>query len=131
MIVLDTSATIEWALETRLGGRIQDRLFSGSSTLHAPCLLDLEYTQVIRRMVLAGRLSLSRGEQAIQDFQEFDIHRHPHKLLLGRIWELRENFNAYDACFVALAEALHAPLVTCDTKLSAGKHFVRVEVFQL
>jgi predicted nucleic acid-binding protein len=37
--------------------------------------------------------------------------------LLGRVWELRENVTAYDACYIALAEALDVPLVTADARL--------------
>jgi predicted nucleic acid-binding protein len=58
-----------------------------------------------------------------------DVERYAHDLLLPRIWELRRNATAYDACYLALAEALAAPLLSCDARLaSAPGHRVQVEV---
>ena len=65
----------------------------------------------------------------IVDLLELSLTRYPHDVLLFRVWELRDNLTAYDAAYVALAEALDAPLVTCDGKIaSASGHHARVEV---
>jgi predicted nucleic acid-binding protein len=56
----------------------------------------------------------------IEDFQDLPIDRHGHTLLLPRIWQLRSNLTAYDAVYVVLAEALNAPLVSCDDRLASA-----------
>jgi predicted nucleic acid-binding protein len=59
----------------------------------------------------------------------FPLTRYPHRGLLPRVWALRDNLTAYDAVYVALAEALDAPLVTRDRRLAAGPgHQAVVEV---
>ena len=124
MIVVDASALIEVLLNTASGSRITERLFDGQETLHAPCLLDVEVAQVLRRYALAGELTATRGRQAIEDLADFPITRYPHDLFLPRIWELRHKVTAYDAAYIVLAEALDAPLLTRDAKLTstAGHH---------
>jgi predicted nucleic acid-binding protein len=37
--------------------------------------------------------------------------------LLERIWELRDDLSAYDATYVAVAEAIGAPLLTADARI--------------
>ena len=77
-----------------------------------------------------GLITESRGDQALEDLVDLSLTRYPHDMLLSRIWALRDNLTAYDAAYVALAEALDAPLVTCDTKIAAAPgHRARVEVF--
>ena len=76
-------------------------------------------------------MSPDRAAEAIADLADFDLHRHAHVDLLTRAWKLRENVTAYDAMYVALAEALDAPLVTCDTPLAkAPGHRAHIEVIQ-
>lgn len=131
MIVLDASAAIEWLLQTELGQRIEERLFAPGEALHAPHLLDVEVVQVLRRFVAADRISADRGREALDDFLDLAVIRYPHDVLAARMWELRDNLTAYDACYVALAEALGAPLVTTDRRIAdAPRHRARVEVFQ-
>ena len=128
MIVVDASALIEVLLNTASGSRITERLFDGQETLHAPCLLDVEVAQVLRRYALAGELTATRGLQAIEDLADFPITRYPHDLFLPRIWELRHNTTAYDAAYIVLAEALDAPLLTRDAKLaSTAGHYANIE----
>ena len=128
MIVVDASALIEVLLNTASGSRITERLFDGQETLHAPCLLDIEVAQVLRRYALAGELTATRGLQAIEDLADFPITRYPHDLFLPRIWELRHNTTAYDAAYIVLAEALDAPLLTRDAKLaSTAGHYANIE----
>jgi predicted nucleic acid-binding protein len=131
VIVLDASAAIEWLLQTRLGQLIEARLFRAGETLHAPHLLDVEVAQVLRRFAAAGRISPERGRDALDDLTDLTAVRYPHQVLFTRIWELRENLTAYDATYVALAEALGAVLVTCDRGLAAAPgHRAEVEVFR-
>ena len=128
MIVVDASAVIELLLNTVAGVRIGARLLSSGETLHAPHLIDLEVAQVLRRYARSGELDAPRGAQALDDLASLAIHRYPHNVLLSRIWELRDNVTAYDAAYIALAEALDAPLVSCDSALTSSVHRARVEV---
>lgn len=129
MIVVDASALLEVLLNTSAGSGIAGRLFADGETLHAPHLLDLEIAQVLRRYARVGGLDATRGSQALDDLADLPLARYPHEPFLARIWELRDNLTAYDAAYVALAEALGAPLVTRDAALAAPRvHRARVEV---
>jgi predicted nucleic acid-binding protein len=130
MIVLDASAAIDWLLQTPPGQHIEKRIYSHSETLHAPHLLDLEVTQVLRRLASQGVISAHRADEAMRDLLDLRITRYPHQLLLPRIWQLRHNFSAYDAAYIVLAEKLRAALVTRDARLaSASGHAASVELF--
>jgi predicted nucleic acid-binding protein len=129
VIVIDASAAVEWLLQTSGGARVAHRILSSREALHAPHLLDVEVTQVFRRQVAQGVIAASRAEEALQDLLDLRVRRHPHVLFLRRVWELRDNLTAYDALYVALAEALDATLLTRDGKLAlAPGHHARVEV---
>ena len=76
-----------------------------------------------------GEVSSGRAEEAIADLTDLDLHRHAHLDLLDRAWKLRDNISAYDAMYVALAEAIEAPIITCDNPLAtAPGHRARIEV---
>jgi predicted nucleic acid-binding protein len=129
MIVVDASAMVEALLHMPAARAVGKWLFDPEQTLHAPYLLDVEVAQVIRRFAASGEVDDQRGRAALTDLADFPIRRHPHDLLLPRIWELRHNLTAYDAAYVALAEALDAPLLTRDKRLAtAAGHRARVEV---
>ena len=130
MIVLDASAAVEVLLQSEVGASLTGRLLAPESSLHAPHLLDVEVTQVLRRFVLRGEVQPLRAQQALEVLADFPIERYSHQILLPRIWSLRENLTAYDAAYVALAEVLGATLLTRDGRISrAPGHTARVEVF--
>ena len=129
MIVLDASAVIEWLLQSPTGVRIDKRIFSPSLSLHAPHLLDVEVAQVLRRYVREKSISELRGEEALEDLGDLPLNRYPHDFLLPRVWELRATLTAYDAVYVALAEVLRAPLLTCDARIAAAPgHHANIEL---
>lgn len=97
--------------------------------LHAPHLIDVEIAQTLRRFHLAGSLDAARAEMALDALVDLRLVRHGHAPLLRRVWQLRGNLSAYDAMYVALAEALGAPLLTMDRRLSSAPgHNVQVIV---
>jgi predicted nucleic acid-binding protein len=129
VIVVDASALLEFLLQTPLGTRVEARLFRDEDEFHSPHLIDVEVTQGLRRLVRAGEVSADRAAEAIDDLIDLDIHRHAHLDLLTRAWKLRENVTAYDAIYVALAEALDATVVTCDLPLSQSPgHRAHIDV---
>jgi predicted nucleic acid-binding protein len=88
--------------------------------LAAPHLVDVEVTSVLRRSVLTRAMTGQRAGQALQDLTDLAVERVAHTTLLPRVWELRDNFTPYDACYVAVAELFHAPLLTYDTKMAGA-----------
>lgn len=129
MLVVDSSAVLE-ALAARdpAAGLIERLAVDGD--LHAPHLIDTEVLHALRRMLRRGRISGERAHDARTDYADLTLVRYPHEPLNDRVWELRENLTAYDATFVALAEALDVPLITCDARLAAapGSH-ARIEIY--
>jgi predicted nucleic acid-binding protein len=103
-------------------------IFAANETLHAPDLIDLEIAQVLRRYVRFAIISGERGTEALSDLVDFPLTRYPHFVLLTRIWQLRHGLTAYDAAYLALAEALDATLVTWDRALARAGNQVRVKV---
>ena len=131
MIVVDASAITELLLQTELGIRVERRVYRDDDGLHAPHLLDVEVLSALRRLVHAGEVLAERAEEAIEDLALLRIARHGHLDFATRVWELRQNFTAYDAVYLALAETLDATVVTCDRPFAAAPgHSARIEVIE-
>jgi predicted nucleic acid-binding protein len=128
MIVIDTTAVID-AL-TMIDGAEALRGRLAVEDLHAPHLIDYEAVSVVRGLVLGGHLTEPRALEALADFGDLSIERWSASgPLLRRALQVRHNLSAYDAAYVALAEALRCPLVTRDGRLSrAAPPTVHVEV---
>ncbi len=129
MIVLDASVVLELLMRTPISTDLEARIFAEDQTLHAPHLLDLEVAQVLRRYCASGILTKERGQEAVRDLLDLPVTRYRHDIFLERIWSLRHGVTAYDAAYLALAEALAAPLITRDSRLASARgHFARVEL---
>jgi len=98
------------------GQRFRTRL--AHETVVGPDLLRLEVTSVLRRHLHAGQLTLDQASAALADLAEIPVRVFPSAPLLARVWGLRDNLSPYDACYVALAEALDATLLTADIRLA-------------
>jgi predicted nucleic acid-binding protein len=128
VIVADASAILAALLNVDAAA-LRERLFHAGIKVHAPHLVDLEVTQVLRRFSSRGEVDPDRCRIALADLALAPLTRHAHALLLPRIWELRHNLTAYDAAYGALAEALDAPLLTRDRRIAgAPGHRARVEL---
>jgi predicted nucleic acid-binding protein len=128
VLVVDTSAVIGALVGRPPSGEVIERLATDSD-LSAPHLLDVEFLHALRRLALGGQLSEDRAADARGDFADLAITRYEHTVVTDRIWQLRHGLTAYDAAFVALAELLDAPLVTCDARLArAPGHHATIEL---
>lgn len=129
MLVVDTSAVLAALVERAPAAGLLERL-AEDGDLHAPHLIDIEMLHALRRLNARGELTVERAADARTDFRDLVLVRYPHQGLSDRIWEMRHNLTAYDAAFVALAESLDVPLITCDELLAtAPGHGANVEVF--
>ncbi len=120
MIVLDASAVLELLLNTEGGALVSERIADPAESLHAPHLLAVEVTQVLRRYVATQSITSELARAALDDLTALDIDRYAHEPFLDRVWELRDNLTAYDAVYLALAEVLECPLLTFDSRLAAS-----------
>jgi predicted nucleic acid-binding protein len=117
VIVLDASAALDFLLRDEANFDWVDQRLRGGGQLAAPHLIDTEIAHVLRKHVLGGRLHDGRAAEALVDLEHLPLDRYPARPLLARIWTLRHNLSAYDATYVALAEALDAPLITSERRL--------------
>ena len=115
MRVLDAGVVVDL-----LVGRLDETALAGDEA-GVPHLLDSGVTGVLRRLVLRGDLTGEQGDDAMARFLELDLERFPADWLRVRMWDLRENLTAYDATYVALAEAVDATaLLTTDARLAGA-----------
>ncbi len=128
MIVLDASVLIDYLLDNELSDLAKDRLLENEGAIAAPHLIDIEVAQVIRRFVKSNQLTSKRAKEAIEDLSVFPALRYSHTSFLSRIYALRDNFTAYDATYLALAEALDCSLLTRDKAFEAYRGSARVEI---
>jgi predicted nucleic acid-binding protein len=129
LIIIDTSAVLA-ALVGGAPGRQARTRIAAAGSLHAPHLLDVEILHALRGLVRGRKLSVDRAQDASTDYARLNITRYPVSGMSNRIWQLRNNLTAYEACFVALAEALECPIVTCDERLSRSSgHTAQVDVY--
>jgi predicted nucleic acid-binding protein len=130
LIVIDASAAVAWLVQSESRPRLAARLLDAAER-HAPAVFDLEVLATLRRMTSLDRLAASRAQAAVDATCSMALHRHDHAALLPRIWSLRRNVTPYDAAYVALAEALGAPLITLDRRLAAAPGIVaKVELYE-
>lgn len=127
-LVLDASVAIEVFSSPEPDPELRRRVLTGTAA--APELFDIEACNVLRKMVLRGRISASDASGVLQDIRDAPIDRIAHRHLVQRVWELRDNVTAYDASYVALAELIGVPLVTCDARIGrASGHQASIEVY--
>lgn len=105
--LLDTNATGIWAIE-----RLK------AHPVAAPHLVTVEATHALRRVLMEGRVSHDTAALAYADLLEMHVELYPFRPFADRVWELRDTVTAYDAWYVALAEALGTPLATLDKRLA-------------
>ena len=132
MIVIDASAEV--AILLNIGQDVEgirSRIARPGETLHIPHLFEIEVLHALRSLTLRGTVSPERARLALDRLRDTRFVRYPHTALTERIWELRENLTAYDAAYIALAEALDAPLVTTDARLARASGIrAAVEVYE-
>ena len=132
MIVVDASVIANVVGDDEAAGQLARTRFAAASAISAPDLVDVETVAVLRRRWLAGDLSDERFRGAVDDLLALPITRIPVGPLMVRAFELRANITTYDACYVALAEALDCPLITADRRLAnAPMTNCAIEVLQL
>ncbi|MGP4019937.1 type II toxin-antitoxin system VapC family toxin [Saccharopolyspora sp. 5N708] len=127
---MDASALTEVLTATRPALELRRRIELNQAV--APDIIDLEVSNVLRKMLRSGKLSQAKADRAIELLTDSPIARSPHRPLLPRIWELRHAVTTYDATYVALSERLGIPLITCDKKLAGSNgHEIEIEYFPL
>jgi predicted nucleic acid-binding protein len=118
VIVVDASVVIDLLLGVPGSEALAERLFDAREILNAPHLLDVEVAQVLRRYARVGELSAERGAAALRDLSDLPVERWPHTVLLPRLWDHHDNLTAYDAAYLALAEALDCAVLTRDARFA-------------
>jgi predicted nucleic acid-binding protein len=128
MIVLDASVVVELLMNGPLANSVRRGLAERSEPFIVPHLLDVEVVSALRGLVAGRRIDSHLSEQVLTELAALRARRYAHTPLLSRVWELRHNFTAYDAVYIALAEATGSVLYTCDAKLCKG-HRAKVALF--
>lgn len=125
MIVVDASAVVEALVGAAPSEDLLDAL---RGDIKAPHLLDIEVLSALRGLQLGGRITEEQASEARANYATFGINRHEASPFAERIWQLRHQFTAYDSAYLALAEGLNAPLLTCDAKLATAGHHASVQL---
>lgn len=120
MIVVDASVLANALGDDEGDGHAARGEIRAAGDLTAPDLVDVETVAVLRKRWLAKSISDERFDAAITDLQRWDFQRVPTLRLVRRAYELRTNVTAYDATYVALAEALDCELLTADQRLAGA-----------
>lgn len=121
LAVVDASVLVAfYAVADPRREAVAARLASGDA-LFAPAHMDAEVVSALRGLSRPNRALRAVVPAALRHLADFPVRRMPLAPLLQRIWELRDNLNAYDGAYVALAERLDGPLVTCDAKLVGAR----------
>ena len=118
-LVVDASAVVEFVLGSTKG-RKAAVVMASHTALHAPALISAEALSALRALERRADISPARSAEAVSDVLSIPIRRYPTEPLAGRIWSMRHSVTVYDAQYVALAEALNAPLLTGDRRLAAA-----------
>lgn len=118
MIVIDASVLANAIGDDEHDGEAARDVIRRGGGVSAPDLVGVETVAVLRKRWLAGTLSARRFAAAVRDLEDLALDRYPSRRLMWRAYELRDNVTAYDATYVALAEALDCPLVTADARLA-------------
>ena len=125
--MLDASAAVELVLATPPGAAVAQRL--RGETVHTPAHFDVEVIGAIRRAVVRQLISDHEGLVAVADFQSLPLRRWPTKPFVQRGYQLRSTHTVADGVYVALAEGLAAPLITCDGRLAQSHgHSAEIEL---
>ena len=121
MIVLDASIAVQILLADDAGLALTERLAASGEPAAVPHLLDVEVASAFRALVRSRSATPAQAALAIANLASLRMARHSHETLLMRMWELRDALTAYDAVYVALAEALDAELWTRDARLAKAR----------
>lgn len=116
--MLDASVLVEALTDGVRGEQARASIQSSPGWLWAPFVVDAEVGHALRGNVRAGLASAKAAKAALDDLMEMRLERVSHRFLSERAWEMRDNLSFYDGLYVALAEALEAPLVTFDARLA-------------
>lgn len=119
-LVVDASALIDYLVAGTPASELASHL--RANELHVPEVCDIEIVSALRLSALSGLASARTISLLLLDYVDLPIERHRHLSLLGRCWELRENFTSSDAAYVALAERVGGPLLTTDGRLASAIH---------
>lgn len=121
MIVVDSSALVRALTDDRELGNKARGILSLHEEWVAPSHLTAEFMHALRGMVMGGKVEIDRAEWALREYLDLGIRLIvPDAAVVDRAWKLRHNLSAYDALYVAIAEQLDYPLLTCDARIEAS-----------
>jgi predicted nucleic acid-binding protein len=119
-IVIDSSALVAALIDTGPLGAWAEQIVAAGS-LHAPDLVFVETTNILRRLERTRKISTPQANGALEDLLQLELELFPFEPFEERVWGLRHQMTSYDAWYVAIAETLHLPLATLDRRLVKAK----------